>query len=47
MWKGTAPSLKARPDTMNTSPNTSTWWLTCLELTILKTVPISSDPVAP
>ena len=23
MWNGTRPSLKARPDTRNTSPNTS------------------------
>ena len=47
MWNGTAPSLKARPATMNTRPNTSTWWRIWPELTALKTSPMSSEPVAP
>ena len=47
MWNGTTPSLNARPATMNTRPNTSTWCFTWPEPMILKTVPMSSEPVAP
>ena len=47
MWKGTTPSLKARPDTMNTSPNTSKVLFAFPVLIALATLPNSSEPVAP
>jgi hypothetical protein len=47
MWNGAAPSLKARPATMNTRPNTSTWCFTWPLPMTLNTVPMSSEPVAP
>jgi hypothetical protein len=47
MWNGAAPSLKARPATMNTRPNTSTWCFTWPAADDANTSLMSSEPVAP
>src|SRR4030065_1174154 len=47
MWKGTTPSLKARPETMNTRPNTSKFLSAVLDWIACDTAPSSSVPVAP
>ena len=47
MWNGAAPTLNARPATMKTSPNTSTWWFTWRLAMARNTSLTSSDPVAP
>ena len=47
MWNGAAPTLNARPATMKTRPNTSTWWLTWRVAIALNTSLMSSEPVAP
>src|SRR3989338_3590228 len=47
MWKGTAPSLKARPQTMNTRPNTSIFLSAAPDWIACATAPSSSVPVAP
>ena len=47
MWKGTAPSLKARPATTNTTPNTSTCLLVRPVAMTAQHAGISSVPVAP
>ena len=47
MWNGTAPSLKARPETTNTEPRTSTARLMRPVPIALKTSLSSSEPVAP
>ncbi len=47
MWNGAAPTLNARPATMNTRPNTSTWWFTLPLAMVLNTSLTSSEPVAP
>ena len=47
MWKGTTPSLKARPATTNTTPKVSTVPLMRPVEMALKTSLISSERVAP
>jgi hypothetical protein len=47
MWKGTAPSLKARPATTKTTPKISTSLLMRPVAICSKTFGISSVPVAP
>ncbi len=47
MWNGAAPSLNARPATMNTTPNTRMVLLMSPVSIAWKTLPRSSEPVAP